>query len=66
VLIRAADLTGKTSFCDVLLKLSSVYRIVMGRNETLSKITSSVEKKESMLGTNIFPKKNWTVNGLKT
>ncbi|QRF76063.1 Transposase [Thermoplasmatales archaeon] len=57
MLIRAADLTGKLSVKDVLLKFSKVYRIVRGNRETLSEIPSSVEKIDSSLGTNIFPKK---------
>jgi len=57
MLIRAADLTGKLSVKDVLLKFSKVYRIVRGNRETLSEIPSSVEKIDKNLGTNIFPKK---------
>ena len=57
VLIRAADLTGRLSVKEVLLKFSTVYKIIRGKKEILSEIPSSVEKIDQTLGTNIFPKK---------
>ena len=57
VLIRAADLTGKLSVKDVLLKFSRVYKIVSEKKVSLSEIPSSVEKIDRLLGTNIFPKR---------
>ena len=57
VLITAADLTNKMSVKDMLLKYSKVYKIVRRKKETMSEITSSIEKIDGMLGTNIFPKR---------
>ena len=56
VLIRVADLTGKFSVKDVLLRYSRVYMIDYGRREIMSEVPASVEKPDKMLGTNLFPK----------
>ena len=56
VLIRAADLPGKFSVKDVLLRYSRVYMIDDGRREIMSEVSASVEKLDKMLGTNLFPK----------
>ena len=55
-LIRAADLTGKLSVKDALLRYSRVYMIDDGKKEIMSEIPASVEKLDKMLGTNLFPK----------
>ena len=55
-LIRAADLTGKFSVKDALLRYSRVYMIDDGKKEIMSEIPASVEKLDKMLGTNLFPK----------
>ena len=56
-IIRSSGLTDKLSVNDALLKFSRVYMIIDGRREILSELPTSVEKLDSMLGTNIFPKK---------
>ena len=56
VLIRDADLTGKFSVKDGLLRYSRVYMIDDGRREIMSEVPASVEKLDKMLGTNLFPK----------
>ena len=56
VLIRDADLTGKFSVKDGLLRYSRVYMIGDGRREIMSEVPASVEKLDKMLGTNLFPK----------
>ncbi len=56
VLIRSADLTGKISVKDALLKFSRVYMIRSGKRDITSEIPASVEKLDKTLGTNIFPK----------
>ena len=56
VLIRAADLTGKFSVKDALLRYSRVYMIDDGRRKIMSEVPASAEKLDKMLGTNLFPK----------
>ena len=56
-LIRSSGLTNRLSVNDVLLRFSRVYMIIDGRRELLSELPASVEKLDSLLGTNIFPKK---------
>ena len=56
-LIRSSGLTGRLSVNDALLMFSRVYKIIDGRREMLSELPASVEKLDSLLGTNIFPKK---------
>lgn len=57
VLIRAADLTGRVSVKDALLRFSRVYKIKYGGKEIMSEIPASSAKLDDQLGTNIFPKK---------
>ncbi len=54
--IRAADLTGKFSVKDALLRYSRVYMIDDGRREIMSEVPASAEKLDKILGTNLFPK----------
>lgn len=56
VLIRAADLTGRFSVKDVLLRFSKVYRVTGERREYTSEIPKSVENLDEKLGTHLFPK----------
>ncbi|MDG6935686.1 MAG: transposase [Nitrososphaerota archaeon] len=56
-LVRKAGLTFRLSVNDALLRFSRSYMIVDGKREILSELPASVEKLDSQLGTNIFPKK---------
>ena len=66
MLIRAADLTNKLSVKEVLLKFSKVYKIVRGKRESPSEITSGVERIDGLLGTNIFHKRLRSQSSKKT
>ena len=57
VLVLVADLIGRMYVKDVLMIISTVYKIIRGNKEILSEILSSIEKIYQPIGTNIFPKK---------
>ncbi len=56
-LLRKARLIDKVSVNEVLLELSKVYEIHLGKKRKLSKIPNKVLKLAESLEMNIFPKK---------
>ena len=55
-ILKDRGISGKISVKEVLLELSRVYAIEMGRRKTLSEIPKKAEEIEKLLGIKLFPK----------